>query len=197
MSISAPASAPRSARSSPKSSTSPLRASSWCSAIPRTCPNQGADHRQRDHPDHRGAAAQGRRAGAALSARARGGAAGAAGRRAADRGRADPRPRQSQRQLWRIDRRRDHSPRTCRRCRRSKRSTTTSIVGQSVPRVDLPGQGHRRTGLCARHPRARHAARPRGAPALCRRRCRRFRRHQPDRGRRSPRCAIFPGWSPW
>ena len=45
------------------------------------------------------------------------------------------------------------------------------------------GQGHRRTGLCARRARARHAAWPRGAPALCRRRCRRFRRHQPDRGR--------------
>ena len=42
MSISAPASAPRSARSSPKSSTCPLRASSWCSAIPRCVPNQGA-----------------------------------------------------------------------------------------------------------------------------------------------------------
>ena len=45
------------------------------------------------------------------------------------------------------------------------------------------GEGDRRTGLCPRHARARHAARPRGAPALCRRRCRPVRRHQPDRGR--------------
>ena len=34
-----------------------------------------------------------------------------------DRGRPDPRPRQPQRQLWRIDRRRDHPPRTRRRRR--------------------------------------------------------------------------------
>ena len=42
MSISAPAFAPRSGRSSPKNSTCPLRASSSCSAIPSLVPNQGA-----------------------------------------------------------------------------------------------------------------------------------------------------------
>ena len=45
------------------------------------------------------------------------------------------------------------------------------------------GEGDRRTGLCPRHAPARHAARPRGAAALCRHRCGPFRRHQPDRGR--------------
>ena len=40
MSISAPASAPRWARSSPKNSTCPLPASSWCSAIPRAFPTR-------------------------------------------------------------------------------------------------------------------------------------------------------------
>ena len=41
---------------------------------------------------------------------------------ARDRRRPDPRPRQPQRQLRRIDRRRDHPPRTRRRRRRSRRS---------------------------------------------------------------------------
>ncbi len=45
------------------------------------------------------------------------------------------------------------------------------------------GQGHRRISLCPRRARARDAAWPRRAAALCRRRCRRLRRHQPDRGR--------------
>ncbi len=36
-----------------------------------------------------------------------------------------------------------------------------------------PGEGDRRTGLRPRHARARHAAWPRRAPTLCRRRCRR------------------------
>ena len=58
-----------------------------------------------------------------------------------------------------------------------------AIVGQSVPRVDLPAKATGELIYRARHPRARHAARPRGAPALCRRRCRPVRRHQPDRGR--------------
>ena len=60
-----------------------------------------------------------------------------------------------------------------------------SIVGQSVPRTDLPAKA---TGELVYVHDVRvplHAARPRGAPALCRRRCRRIRRHQPDRGRRS------------
>ena len=47
------------------------------------------------------------------------------------------------------------------------------------------GEGDRRTGLCARHARARHAARPRGAPALCRRRSGDFVGNTLDVGRRS------------
>ena len=58
-----------------------------------------------------------------------------------------------------------------------------TIVGQSVPRVDLPAKATGEAGLCPRRARARHAARPRRPPALCRRRCRPVRRHQPDRGR--------------
>ena len=55
MSISEPASAPRSGRSSPRNSTCPLLGSSSCSAIPPGA-QPGRDHRQRDHPDHRSAA---------------------------------------------------------------------------------------------------------------------------------------------
>ena len=57
------------------------------------------------------------------------------------------------------------------------------------------GKSDRRIHLCARRARAWHAARPRRAPALCRRRCRSVCRHQPDCGGRSfgarhsrPRC---------
>ena len=44
------------------------------------------------------------------------------------------------------------------------------------------GEGDRRTGLRSRYARARHAAWPRRPSALCRRRCRRLHRQQPDRG---------------
>ncbi len=71
-------------------------------------PQSGRDDRERNDPDHRRAAAQGRRAGAAVSGRACGGAAGASGRGSRRRRRPDPRQGQSQRQLWRTDRGRDH-----------------------------------------------------------------------------------------
>ena len=142
----------------------------------------GRDHRQRNHPDHGRAAAPGRGAGAAFPARARRRAAGAAGRGPLDRGRPDPRPGQSQRQLWRTDRRRDHPPRAGRR--RPRQSRRRLYHRRPVGSAHRPaGQGDGRTGLCPRRARARHAAWPRGAAALCRRRCRRFRRHQPDRRR--------------
>ena len=53
----------------------------------------GRDHRQRDHPDHGGALAQGGGTGAAFPARARRGTARTARGRPRDRRRPDPRPR--------------------------------------------------------------------------------------------------------
>ena len=58
-----------------------------------------------------------------------------------------------------------------------------TIVGQSVPRTDLPAKA---TGEMVYVHDVRvpgMLARPRGAPALCRRRRRAVRRHQPDRDR--------------
>ncbi len=185
MSISAPASAPRSDRSSPKNSTCPLRASSSCSAIPRAVPNQGATIASETIQIIGGAAAQGRGAGAAIPARARRGTARTADRGSCDRRRPDPRARQPQRQLRRIDCAARPSALnwpTTSRSRRSAAYTHRRAIGAARR---SSGQGDRRTGLCSRRARARHAARPRRAPALCRRRCRRLCRHQPDRGRRS------------
>ena len=145
----------------------------------------GRDDCQRDHPDHRRALAQApqpRRA--TFCSRARRSGWNSPGRRSRHRGRPGRAAGQSQRQLWRTDRR-------ARRIRLEladdvavKAVGDYSIVGQSVPRVDLPAKATGELIFCARRPRARHAARPRGAAALCRRRCRRLRRHQPDRGRR-------------
>ena len=112
-------------------------------------PEPGPDDRQRDHPDHRRPLAQGRGAGAAVPGRARGGAAGAAGRRADDRRRPGPRQGQSQRQLWRIDRAARPFASNSPMMFRSRRSATTRIVGQSVPRVDLPAKATGELDLCA------------------------------------------------
>lgn len=94
---------------------------------------------------------------------------------------------QPQCQLWRVDIGRDHPPPKLTDDVPVKAVSAYSIVGQSVPRVDLPAKAWR-TGLCARC--ARHAAWPRGAAALRRRR-RGLCRQQPDRGRQKPRSAIF------
>ena len=99
------------------------------------------------------------------------------------RRRPDPRRRQPQRQLRRIDRRRDHPARAC-----GRGAAQAGRFVQHRRAVDPARrsrrQGHRRGGLCSRRARARHAAWPRGAAALRRRRRRRFCRHEPDRGRR-------------
>ena len=140
MSISAPASAPRSGRSSPKNSTCPLRASSSCSAIPSLVPNQGAtiasETIQITAVPLRKAAAQARQFLVARAAER----LELAGRGSRRRRRPDPRQGQSQRQLRRIDRGRDHPARTGRRRSGESRRVPTRIVGQSVPRVDLPAK---------------------------------------------------------
>ena len=65
-----------------------------------------------------------------------------------------------------------------------KRADEYRIVGQSVPRVDIPAKARGELGLRARHARAGHAARPRGAPAVCGRRPRRLHRQHAGVGRR-------------
>ena len=195
MSTSAPASGPRSDRSSPKNSTCPLRGSSSCWAIPRVVPNQGAtiasETIQVTAVPLRKAAAQARQF---LIARAA------------------ERLELSEQDLVVED--------GLIRGRDNRSVSYGELIAGEVIRLELAesvagqgrrflqhcravgaahrssGEGDRRTGLCSRRARARHAAWPRGAPALCRRRCRRLCRHQPDRGRRSLGRAIFRGWSP-
>ena len=58
-----------------------------------------------------------------------------------------------------------------------------SIVGQSVPRVDVPAKATGELTYVHDIRLRRHAPRPRRTPALCRRRCRYLRRHQPNRSR--------------
>ena len=59
------------------------------------------------------------------------------------------------------------------------------VVGHAPAARRHPGQARGRSRLRARHARARHAARPRGAPALCRRRPWRLHRQHAGVGRRS------------
>ena len=76
MSISAPASAPRSRRSWPKNSTYRSTAVTMVLGHTSRHAEPGRDDRQRQHPGHGRAAAQRRGAGAASSGRARGAGAG-------------------------------------------------------------------------------------------------------------------------
>ena len=169
MSISEPGSAPRLRRSSRKNSTCPLRASSWCWAIPRG-PNQGptiaSETIQITAVPLRKAAAQARRfllARAAERLELRG------GRLAVEDGliRGQDNRSVSYGELIAGETIRlelaDDVP--------VKAVDAYRIVGQSRAAHRSSGQGDRRTGLCPRRACARHAARPRGAPALCRRRC--------------------------
>ena len=182
MSISAPAFAPRSGRSSPKNSTCPLRASSWCSAIPRAFPIRArrSPARPSRSPRYRCARPPRRRGNSCWRA---------------------PRERL---ELPLEDLAiedgliRGHDNRSISYGELIADETIRLELADDVPVKSTDsythrrpigaarrssGQGDRRACLCARRARARHAARPRGAPALCRRRCRRLRRHQPDRRR--------------
>ena len=143
----------------------------------------GRDHRQRNHPDHGGAAAQGRRAGAAIPDRARRGTARTAACKISTIEDGLIRGRDNRSVSYgELIGERNHPPRT--RRRRRGQGGRCLQHRRPVGAARRPaGQGDRRTGLCPRRARARHAAWPRRAPALCRRRCRRLRRHQPDRGR--------------
>ena len=183
MSTSAPASAPRWARSSPKNSTSPLRASWSCSATPRV-------RRTRARPSP----AKPSRSRPCRCARRR-------RRRGISWSRAPPSGSNCRSRISSIE---DGLVRG-----KDNRSVSYGeLIGDETIRLELAddvpvkavdayndrraigaarrsaGQGDRRTRLCPRRARARHAAWPRGAPALCRRRCRPVRRHQPDRRRR-------------
>ena len=182
MSISAPAFAPRSGRSSPKNSTCPLPASSSCSAIPlsfpiRARPSPAKPSRSRRcrcaRPPHRRGIFWWRapRSGWSLPVEDL----------SIEDGLIRGRDNRSvsygeliSGETIRLELA-DDVP--------VKAVSAYSIVGQSVPRTDLPAKA---TGELVYVHDVRvpvHAARPRGAAALCRRRCRRFRRHQPDRGR--------------
>jgi hypothetical protein len=146
----------------------------------------GRDHRERVDPDPFAAAAPGRGAGARLAAGARG--------RAPRRGRrmrcrcatascaspknptarsATPTSCAGQRTVLRLD------PQA-----QPKDPADYRVVGTRQARVDIPGQARRRTRVRARHARARHAARPRGAPAVRGRGPRRLHRQHAGVGRR-------------
>ena len=183
MSISAPGSGPRSARSSPRSSTCPLPASRWCWAIPRgfpiRAPTIASETIQVAAVPLRKAAAQARQF---LIARAAERLELAVAELAVDDGLIRGGDNRSvtygeliEGETIRLELA-DEVP--------LKPVDSYRIVGQSMPRVDLPAKATGEAGLCSRHARARHAAWPRGAAALCRRRRRSFCRHQPDRGRR-------------
>ena len=97
-----------------------------------------------------------------------------------------PRQGQPQCQLWRIDSGETIRLELAGRCSWSRpveRLQHRRAIGAA--RTTRPGEGDRRTGLCARCACARHASWPRRAPALRRRRRRCLRRHQPDRDRRN------------
>ena len=171
MSISAPASAPRSGRSSPKSSTCPLRASSSCSAIPRASPTRARRSRAKPSRSRPCRCARPRRRRGSSWSRAR-------------------------RSGWNCRSRISSIEDGLIRGKDNRSVSYGELIAGETIRLELAddvagegrrclhhrraigaarrsaGEGDRRTGLCARRARARHAAWPRRASALCRRRCR-------------------------